>query len=258
MKGGPVRLAALLGTLLLLAVGCASAPDEDEKVLADIRDTTIIPNLGSYDDQVQKEAVQRLLGVLDRAPEVGKNLLVASLRDPVYDDRTKIVCAWLLSTVGDPRALPALMGYLGQGTDSTESLVREAVVGYGARVVPSVSEVLAEGNDLARLAAAEVLVDLQVEEGLDALARRYDDEPEARIRFLILCALAGDSRPSAALLLERALEDADPANRQFAWGALARRFELPGSVRFDPDATAELRREQIETYREWRKSGARR
>jgi HEAT repeat protein len=248
----------VFGALLLaLAVGCSGAPTSDEKALADIRDTTIIPNLGSFDDQVQKEAVQRLLNVLDRAPDVGKNLLVASLRDPVYDDRTKIVCAWLLSTVGDRRALPSLMEFLGQGTDTTESLVREAVVSYGAGVVPAVSEVLAEGNDLARLAAAEVLVEIEVEEGLDALRERYPGEPEARIRFLILCALAGDPRPSATQLLDRALADEDPANRQFAWGALTRRFDIPASLPFDPNAPSALREEQVAAYLEWRRARGR-
>lgn len=246
-------LAALFAAVVASAAGCSSPPTQDEKALADIRDTTIIPNLGSFDEQVQKEAVQRLLDVLDRAPEVGKNLLVASLRDPVYDDRTRIVCAWLLSTVEDPRALPTLMEFLGQGTDTNESLVREAVVSYGAGVVPAVSQLLVEGNDLARLAAAEVLVELEVDEGLDALSERYDDEPEARIRFLILCAASADPRASSVQLLERALHDDDPANRQFAWGAIVRRFGVPDSIPFDPTAATAVRSEQVEMYREWRR-----
>ena len=233
----------------LLLSGCSSTPEE--RALEDIRDTTIIPNLGSYDDGVQKEAVARMLNILDTAPDVGANLLVASLRDPVHDDRTKTVCAWLLSTVNDRRALPYLMTFLGQGSNSGESLVREAVSSYGASVIPSVTEVLNEGGDLARIAAAEVLFELGTREAVDALVARLEREPEARVRFLILCGVANE-RPPRVAPLEQTLNDDDPSNREFAWDTLARAFRFPDWLTFDPQAEPEVRRQQIERYQAWR------
>ena len=194
-----LRSAAIASLILILCglIGCSSTPEE--QALEDIRDTTIIPNLGSYDDGVQKEAVARMLNILETAPDVGANLLVASLRDPVHEDRTKMVCAWLLSTVRDRRALPYLMTYLGQGSNTGESLVREAVSAYGASVLPSVTEVLEEGGDLARIAAAEVIFELGTREAVDALVSRLDREPEARVRFLILCGIASERPPRIAV-----------------------------------------------------------
>ncbi len=246
-----LRVHVLLFLLVVaVATGCSATPKE--QALEDIRDTTIIPNLGSYDDQVQKEAVARMLSILDNAPEVGKNLLVASLTDPVQDERTKVVCAWLLSTVGDRRALPTLMDLLGKGASSSEGLVREAVVSYGSSVVPAVARVLEDGNDLARIAAAEALIELDVSEGIDALAARYSREPQSRVRFLILCGLAADSRPSVIDPLDRALEDSDPMNRDLVWDALVRRLSIPATIEFSPAATDAIREQQLKIYREWR------
>ena len=240
-------------SLLLVAsasLSCSITPKE--QALEDIRDTTIIPNLGSYDEQVQKEAVARMLSILDNAPEVGKTLLVASLADPVQDERTKVVCAWLLSTVGDRRALPTLMDLLGKGSSSSESLVREAVVSYGASVVSAVARVLEDGNDLARIAAAEALIELDVSEGIDALAARYSREPQSRVRFLILCGLAADPRRSVINPLERALEDSAPMNRDLVWDALVRRLTIPTTIDFNPEGTDAIREQQLKVYREWR------
>ena len=248
----PVRLPCssfAVPLLLLVLVGCSTTPEQ--QALEDIRDTTIIPNLGSYDDQIQQEAVARMLSILESAPEVGRNLLVASLRDPVHDDRTKMVCAWLLSTVNDRRALPTLMEFLGRGTDSDESLLREAVVSFGASVVPSVARVLDEGSDVARIAAAEVLCELETSEAVDALIARYAAEPHPRVRFLILCGVADESPPRVAPL-ERALSDEEAVNREFAWTTLARLFRLPPSITFDPDGNAATRRAQIDRFRAWR------
>ena len=246
-----LRSAAIASLILILCglIGCSSTPEE--QALEDIRDTTIIPNLGSYDDGVQKEAVARMLNILETAPDVGANLLVASLRDPVHEDRTKMVCAWLLSTVRDRRALPYLMTYLGQGSNTGESLVREAVSAYGASVLPSVTEVLEEGGDLARIAAAEVIFELGTREAVDALVSRLDREPEARVRFLILCGIASE-RPPRIAPLEKTLDDDDPSNREFAWDTLARAFKFPSWLTFDPQAAPEVRRQQIERYRAWR------
>ncbi len=247
-------LGLALALELALVSGCASGPTAEEKAMDDIRDTTVIPNLGSYDDQVQTDAVQRMLGVLDSAPEVGKNLLVATLRDPVTDERTKMVCAWLLSTVDDRRALPALMEFLGQGADATDDLVREAVVSYGASVIPSVSAVLEGGNDLARLTAAEILTDLEIREGFDALADRLPREPQARVRFMILCGLSSDRSSTSTEALELALLDEDSENREQAWNTLAKRFKVPPSLSFDSTGTGVRRAFQVAAYHQWRKS----
>lgn len=248
-----MRLGSTLSMLALTALlaSCAT-PTAEERAYEDIRDTTVIPNLGSYDGQVQSDAVNRMLNILANAPDIGSNLLLASLRDPVHDQRTKMVCAWLLSTVGDRRALPSLMGYLGEGTNASEGLVREAVVSYGASVVPAVAQVLEEGNDLARIAAAEVLVDLRTEDAFRALASRLDREPEPRVRFLIICGIAADSQAEAVPRLESALVDPDAMNRELAWDALSRKLGVPATIEFDPNASDVERDAQLSIYRAWR------
>ncbi|MGA1535075.1 MAG: HEAT repeat domain-containing protein [Planctomycetota bacterium] len=241
-------LSGLALLLLPTLIGCGGTPEE--KALEDIRDTTIIPNLGSYDDQIQQEAVYRMQSILENAPEVARNLLAATLRDPVYDNRTKLVCAWLLATQQDRRALQTLVDLLGVGSDSDESLLRDSLNLYGAEVVPSVASVLREGNDVARIAAAEVLCDLGDGEAVDALVARYGSEPNPRVRFLILCGVA-NRPPLRVPLLEQALVDADAKNRDFAWSTLGRHYDFPETLTFDAEETEEVRSAQLDRYRRW-------
>ena len=242
----PILLA--IGCVIALS-GCSSTPEEQAR--EDIRDTTIIPNLGSYDEQIQQEAVSRMLSILDKAPKVGANILAATLDDPVPADRTKMVCAWLLSTIQDRRALPTLMRFLAEGASSQDSLIRESVVVFGPSVIPSVAAVLEEGNDVARTAAAEVLYELDSRAAVDALVSRLAREPEPSVRFLILCGVAAENPPRVAVL-EGALTDPDPSNRELAWDTLDRLFRLPPSLAFDAEGSDTMREEQLERYRAWR------
>ncbi|NCG55718.1 MAG: hypothetical protein GWP35_02315, partial [Proteobacteria bacterium] len=56
LSAGSVVLPLFLGAILL--GGCAGpVPQESRQdILKDIRSTTLIPNLGAYDDEVQKHA----------------------------------------------------------------------------------------------------------------------------------------------------------------------------------------------------------
>ncbi len=240
--------ALLVGAILS---GCSSTPEE--QAFEDIRDTTIIPSLGSYDDQIQQEAVARMLTLLDKAPQVVTNILAATLHDPVPDDRTKLVCAWLLSTVKDRRALPTLMRFLSEGTNSDDSLLREAMVVFGTSIIPSVAEVLEEGSDVARIAAAEVLYDLDSRSAVDALVARLVREPDPRVRFLIICGVAAENQPRLEPL-ERTLIDPEASNRELAWDTLDRILRLPPSLAFDAEGADEVRRLQVERYQTWRAS----
>ena len=56
-------LSSLLIVVLVSMVGCKT-PDqrtEEANVLQDIRNTTVIPELGSYDESARKKSVERIL-----------------------------------------------------------------------------------------------------------------------------------------------------------------------------------------------------
>lgn len=167
---GRGRRAAWL-VIAAIWAGCATTTSDDQ-ILEDIRDTSKIPLLGSYDETEQRDAVNSYLLGLDRAPDVVSNILAESLRDPVYDDRTKLVIATLLGTVQDQRAIGTLVGFLGTTNDNARQHVKEALLGYGSRIVPSVGEALETGDGTTRLLAAEVLVELALPDTFEAMHRR--------------------------------------------------------------------------------------
>lgn len=239
--------------LLLLGLGCTPAV-RDEDLLKDIRDTTVIPELGSYDPASQKDALKRILVTIEKAPEVTANLLAATLRDPVVSDRTKLVICWILASEKDSRAIPTLMELLGRVNEDPDQLIKDSLAVFGSRIVPGVARVLEGGSDLARLAAAEVLLDVALPEARVALADRYADEGEPEVRFLILCGAAADPRSSAEQLLFSGLDDVERQNRELAWEALRKKIAPPLILRFDAGAKEAVRKAQVSELRRWRLS----
>ncbi|HIA26826.1 MAG TPA: hypothetical protein EYN79_01685 [Planctomycetes bacterium] len=242
--------------LLVLCLGC-TVPTRETDPLRDIRNTTVIPEVGSYDPAIQKQALQRIFLTLEQAPEITCNLLAATLRDPVVDDRTKLVICWILASEEDPRAIPTLMELLGRVNEDPDQLIKDSLATFGSRIVSGVAQVLEGGSDLARLAAAEVLLEIAVPEAHAALVSRYPLEEAPQIRFLILCGAAEDPSNDASEVLISGLDDAERQNREIAWEALRRKIESPSLLRFDAGAGPEVRRSQVTELRRWLASSRR-
>ncbi len=243
----------ILALTVLLSVGCSTpdkAPDRED-VLEDIRNTTLIPNLGSYDESIQKRALDRILLSLSKAPIITRNLLAAELDDPFIGARTKRVICMILAREGDERALPRLISMLAEGNVVDDNLIEVALLEYGIAALSPVVTVLAEGNVTARRSAASILLTMKLPEAFDALQDRFTIERDSEVRFLCVCGFAEDARQSSLDLLASALDDPDEVVRQSAWGGLKRRARVPESLPFDPVADPFQRQKQIENIRSW-------
>ncbi len=246
-------LRVLLIVMLLVAVGCQS-PDQRTKeanVLQDIRNTTVIPELGSYDDSIRKKSVDRILMSLDKAPEITKNLLVAALDDSLVSARTKRVICTILAEEGDLRALTPLTGMLAAGSVSQDDLLETALLNFGERAVPRIATVLAEGGAIARRNAAGILLGIGGPLAYDALRERLTLERDSEVRFLCVCGLVQDSRSSSLPILGWILDDTDEEVRKAAWGGLSRRTRPPGHLLFDASAVPSVRVRQAVQVRAW-------
>ena len=238
---------------LFLAAGC-STPDKTvdrEDVLEDIRNTTLIPNLGSYDEEVQKHALDRILVSLSKAPLITRNLLAAELDDPFIGARTKRVICMILAREGDERSLPRLISMLAEGNTVDDNLIESALLEFGNDAIAPVAAVLAEGNVTARRSAASILLTMDSPVAFDALQDRFAIERDSEVRFLCICGFAEDPRQESIDNLAGALDDPDEVIRQAAWGGLKRRAKVPGDLPFDPEATAAMRQIQARAIRSW-------
>ena len=239
--------------VMLISFGCAGpekTPERDD-VLEDIRNTTLIPNLGSYDEDVQKRAFDRILISLRKAPQITRNLLAAELDDPFISSRTKRVICMILAGEGDERALPRLVSMLAEGNTVDDNLIEEALLEYGSDAVEPVKTVLMEGNVTARRSAASILLTMKVPVAFDALQDRFTIERDPEVRFLCICGFAEDPRRESLEILARALDDVDEVIRGAAWESLKRRAKVPGDLRFDPMGTPGLRQAQASAIRSW-------
>ena len=250
-------LATFLTLLALLASlsSCKSAEQRSlEENLEAIRDVTFIPKLGSYDEEEQRDAIQKVMMGLDRAPDIVSNILAASLKDESYDERTHLVIARLLADKKDVRAVPTLVKHVGSPHEQAQSIVRDALLEYGSSIVDHVAEVLETGDATSRLAAAEILFELRLAEGYDALYDRESREPVPEVRFLILCGTAEDPRPLAVGRLYRFLMDGDELVRSAAWSAIQEREPTPEVLGYDPDGKPDERRKQVARLQQWREN----
>ncbi len=247
------RIATLMTFTCLVLVGCQPVQKhaDADQVLQDIRDTTVIPDLGSYDEKVQRKALDRILVSIDKAPSITRNLLVATLDDSLIDSRTKRVICTILAKEGDMRILPTLSKMLAQGSVPEDDLLESALVQLGERSVQPVSRVLAEGNVTARRNAASVLLSLDVPHALDSLQDRMVIEKDAEVRFLCVCGLVQDARAQSLVMLANALDDVDVEVRRAAWGGLARKIRPPQSIYFDASAKPAVRSVQAQQVRQW-------
>lgn len=235
---------------LLVAFGCASV-SEEERLLNEIRESTIVPKLGSYDEKEQRIATTKVREALDRAPEGTAEILAQSLRDPILEDRTKLMIAYFLSEIGDERGLPVLFQHLGVENDAVKDLVQRSITRYGIKTVPQLIDVMQSGNDVARQNATEILVGFQSREVYDTMWERYRNEPHGQIRFLLLCGFAEDTRPLAEERLMVALDDSDELVREHAWAIFRTRTDPPEALGFTPLLEGDVRSAALRRIRDW-------
>ncbi len=256
MKFSMTRSTLLL-LLLLITVGCQPVEKRTDQadVLKDIRDTTVIPDLGSYDDSIRRKSVDRIVVSLEKAPEITKNLLVATLDDPMVNSRTKRVICTILAEEGEKRALIPLTRMLAEGSQSEDELLETALLKFGEQGVPRIAAVLEEGSAIARRNAAGILLSIGGPLAHDALRMRLDIEKDPEVRFLCVCGLAQDARSNALVFLGTVLDDVDLEVRKAAWGGLSRRMRPPSSIRFDPAADPFIRGRQAQQVRRWIEGG---
>ena len=242
---------------MILSSGCAGPEkvSSQNDVLQDIRNTTLIPNLGAYDEEVQKHALDRILVSIRKAPMITRNLLAAELGDPFIGARTKRVICMVLAREGDDRALPQLTAMLAEGNVVDDNLMESALLEFGSVAVAPVSSVLAEGNVTARRSAASILLAMNLPRAFDALQDRFQIERDPEVRFLCVCGFAQDTREESIGILTGALEDADESIRQAAWGGLQRRAKVPSDLVFDPLAAPGMRKIQVTEIRSWLSGG---
>ncbi|MDE0960585.1 MAG: HEAT repeat domain-containing protein [Planctomycetota bacterium] len=248
----------VLGTSLIVGSGCQPIDKKRERaeVLKDIRDTTVIPDLGSHDTSIQKKSVDRILQSLEKAPEITRNLLVAALDDSMVSARTKRVICTLLADQADLRALAPLIRMLAEGALAEDDLLETALLEFGDRAVPGVATVLAEGGPIARRNAAGILLAISGPRAHDALRSRMLTEKDPEVRFLCVCGLVEDRRSTSLALLGDALDDKDEEVRRAAWGGLSHRARPPGGILFNPAALPEVRVRQAQQVRNWLGGGA--
>lgn len=246
-------IAILLTISSVLVTGCQPIEKRDEAndVLENIRNTTVIPELGSYDPVIQRRSLDRIMLSLEKAPAITRNLLVATLEDSMIDARTKRVICTILAQEGDLRVLQPLSRMLAEGSIAEDDLLESALVQLGERSVQPVARILSEGNVTARRNAASVLLALDVPYALDSLQDRYQIEKDAEVRFLCVCGLVQDARSESLSMLTRALEDIDLEVRRAAWGGLERKLRPPPSVYYNPTAEPGIRSLQASQIRDW-------
>jgi len=251
-------MATLLVSLMVLGSGCKPMDKRSETadVLKDIRDTTVIPDLGSYDEAIRKKSVDRILMSLEKAPDITRNLLLATIDDSMVSARTKRVICTLLADQGDFRAMAPLTRMLAEGSQAEDDLLETALLEFGERAVSGVSTVLAEGGPIARRNAAGILLAIGGSSAHDALRLRLLIEKDPEVRFLCVCGLVEDRRTTSLALLGDALDDIDEEVRRAAWGGLSHRARPPGGILFNPSGRPEVRIRQALQVRKWLDGGA--
>ncbi len=251
-------MATLLVSLMVLGSGCKPMDKRsvEADVLKDIRDTTVIPDLGSYDEAIRKKSVNRILMSLDKAPDITRNLLLATIDDSMVSARTKRVICTLLADLGDFRAMAPLTRMLAEGSQAEDDLLETALLEFGERAVSGVSTVLAEGGPIARRNAAGILLAIGGSSAHDALRLRLLIEKDPEVRFLCVCGLVEDRRTTSLALLGEALDDIDEEVRRAAWGGLSHRARPPGGILFNPSGLPEVRIRQALQVRKWLEGGA--
>ena len=186
---------------------------------------------------------------METAPSATAEILASALRDPLTDERTELVIAWLLSRVQDERAIPILSKNFGVSTETARELVLNAAKEFGAKIIPAAREALTNGDTTTRTNAAELLVGLGGSDAYEILWSRYPQELDAKVRYLILLGIASDPREIALDRLALVLDDRDEAHRDLAWTALKSRLPAGVSLQFDVQAERKQRRAQIAEIR---------
>ena len=168
----------------------------------------LVELLRESDKETVRRRAAEILGNLDEPGEAGLDALVEAM-----SDEEPTVRAQAIDALTQQEAVEALMQGLGQSVPETGATWAQA-------------EAFANGLDAAsvelRMASANVLGLLGVEEAADPLAKRLQQEPHPKVRARIARALGRVEDPSVAGILVEHLEEEPLTVRQEAAEALGR------------------------------------
>ncbi|PPF09620.1 hypothetical protein C5C56_16995 [Rathayibacter sp. AY1D1] len=194
--------------------------------------TWSLGRLGSAAVPVAREALGREPRVRTQALHVLSKILdPATLDDiaPLAADSEPAVAAkarFALGRLGDARALPVLLGLLGDDDAEAQNVLTDVLASFGAAAVPGLEQALREGSAPVRRHAAAALGYLgdDARPAVDALdgAAGSDDSALAVSAVMALGSITG---PDAAAALERASASDDSRVSAVAARLLSRSSE---------------------------------
>ena len=241
------------GPMLLTAVmlsGCSSAPEEKLTPTDWLREnSSVLRDLESFKRGRQQQAVARLkrLGA-DRGSEV----VVALLADSQVDYRGEVLLARLLAEWRDTRGIRYLLKYLQHQDQGAVVIASQGLLAFkGDRVVTrTLFEMLESPSLNQRIAAAEVLSEMDSEDLMERFSELYRKESEKVVRGILVRTVLQGKHPRRDEFLLEALLDADLAIREMAWGAVKKRARLP-EVKYEPSGDEAARAKAVNSLRRW-------
>lgn len=249
----------LLAVAALGLVACGGT-EEREPTLTDFleENSTLIEDLGSYDNEARREAVNRIKQL---PRQQGINVCLALLREgEINNPRAEVVLARCLADWRDRRAIDYLLSYLALQDQGDVRLAKEGlrVFRTDPRVVAVLSEKVKSPVLQERRTATEILSESTSKQVVELFAEQYKNEQDPEIRALFLFSIGGSNHPRKVEFLSEALTDADEGLRVLAWKFLQDCEGLPPNYNFDPGGSPAERADAVAQLRMWLKSGGER
>ncbi|MBN1444179.1 MAG: hypothetical protein JXA90_15820, partial [Planctomycetes bacterium] len=253
-----LTVSALLAAALL-ACSCSSS-EEKELTLTEFleENSTLIGDLGSYDNEKRREAYNRLKQL---PREQGINVCLGLLMEKkINNPRAEVVLARCLADWRDRRAIEYLFSYLALQDLGDVRMAAEGLEVFldDPRVVAVLRDKVTSPVLQERRIATEILrgpPDRRPDnEVVELFAAQYKSEKDPEIRARFLFTIGGSRHPRKAGFLADALTDADEGLRALAWRFLQKEPQLPPEFDFDPGAAPADRADAVARLRLWLKA----
>jgi len=251
MSRGRAAKRRVLCALVLLAAGCSSSPDELTPAEWLNRNTPLLENLRSYEEDKRHRAIRQFQ---ELGRERGTSIALALLHDPALEDyRIEVVLARILADWQDRRAIPFLVAALRSQDAGAKRIAKEglAVFHDDPQLIEVLRERIVNGTVADRRDAADILSRIATDRAIGIFGERYRDEPDVEVRAYFLLGIKESRHPQRTRFLIDALTDPDEALRNIAWNALRRTETLPRELTFDPRGSEFDRAAAIADLRLW-------